>query len=307
MSDNIKYQDFICPICKMIMHNVVSVCCGHNFCFYCIYNYIITREQDCPVCKKCTIRDDSIAINITLNNILLATVPEEIRNENDRETEIEELRIIYNNKQREYNYIKSRRWSVVQWIIRQMTFLPFIKFNELEYLVDYINNILEIADNDILSPNIEPIIINTHDRRHPRIQKIYLCELQYYFARIYFDANYTSSCSIAYFSGDIFYKRIEGRCIEDISECLAISPDIINTILLLRSGYNSRTMRCIETDQNIFPFRNGELIPNNLQYYKQQVIDAEFDMDPPFMKLYWYDAQSHYRDVFYKYIMILKR
>eukprot|EP00301_Raphidiophrys_heterophryoidea_P022858 c6909_g1_i2.p1 GENE.c6909_g1_i2~~c6909_g1_i2.p1 ORF type:complete len:170 (-),score=27.18 c6909_g1_i2:44-553(-) len=62
--DDNKKKDvhFECNICLDIAKNPVVTMCGHLFCWSCIYRWLETPSNECPVCKSGISRDQCIPI-----------------------------------------------------------------------------------------------------------------------------------------------------------------------------------------------------------------------------------------------------
>ncbi len=61
-------DDIICPICLKYMVNTVSTKCGHNFCEFCLNEYLLLFKN-CPKCKS-SLRNKKYGFCTVLDSII---------------------------------------------------------------------------------------------------------------------------------------------------------------------------------------------------------------------------------------------
>ncbi|XP_067220107.1 E3 ubiquitin-protein ligase TRIM35-like [Chanodichthys erythropterus] len=67
---SLSEDDFSCPVCHDIFKDPVFLLCSHSFCKECLQQFWRTKKtQECPVCRKRSLRDDPPPLNLALKNL----------------------------------------------------------------------------------------------------------------------------------------------------------------------------------------------------------------------------------------------
>ncbi|XP_048049988.1 nuclear factor 7, brain-like [Megalobrama amblycephala] len=67
---SLSEDDFSCPVCRDIFKDPVVLLCSHSFCKECLQQFWRTKgTQECPVCRKRSLRDEPPPCNLVLKNL----------------------------------------------------------------------------------------------------------------------------------------------------------------------------------------------------------------------------------------------
>ncbi|XP_048050297.1 nuclear factor 7, ovary-like [Megalobrama amblycephala] len=67
---SLSEDDFSCPVCYEIFKDPVILSCSHSFCKECLQQFWRNKEtQECPVCRKRSLRDEPPPCNLVLKNL----------------------------------------------------------------------------------------------------------------------------------------------------------------------------------------------------------------------------------------------
>ncbi|XP_051742776.1 nuclear factor 7, ovary-like [Ctenopharyngodon idella] len=93
---SLSEDDFSCPVCHEIFKDPVLLSCSHSFCKECLQEFWRTKEtQECPVCRKRSLRDEPPPLNLALKNLCESFLKE--RNER-RSSGSEEICSLHSEK-----------------------------------------------------------------------------------------------------------------------------------------------------------------------------------------------------------------
>lgn len=88
---NILFSDALCPICRSILIEPVTLPCSHGFCYSCFNCTMENNSLTCPLCRirigswLRTARKENKVINDTLWQILQHKFPNEIQKKKNGE------------------------------------------------------------------------------------------------------------------------------------------------------------------------------------------------------------------------------
>ncbi|XP_067226673.1 nuclear factor 7, ovary-like [Chanodichthys erythropterus] len=93
---SLSEDDFSCPVCHDIFKDPVILLCSHSFCKECLQQFWRTKKtQECPVCRKRSLRDEPPPCNLVLKNLCESLLKE--RNES-RSSGSEEICSLHSEK-----------------------------------------------------------------------------------------------------------------------------------------------------------------------------------------------------------------
>ncbi|KAF5275668.1 hypothetical protein FQA39_LY06780 [Lamprigera yunnana] len=84
--NNLSLKDVLCPICRSILIEPVSLPCNHGFCLSCFENTVANTNLVCPLCRirisswLRISRKDNKLINVEYWNVIQKNFPEQVKN-----------------------------------------------------------------------------------------------------------------------------------------------------------------------------------------------------------------------------------
>lgn len=87
--DNLKLNDVLCPICRSILIEPVSLPCNHGFCSSCFENTVANTNLVCPLCRVRigswlrTSKKDNKLVNVVLWKVIQKQFPKQVKNKLD--------------------------------------------------------------------------------------------------------------------------------------------------------------------------------------------------------------------------------
>ncbi|KAB0797823.1 hypothetical protein PPYR_08816 [Photinus pyralis] len=87
--DNLKLNDVLCPICRSILIEPVTLPCNHGFCSSCFESTVANTNLVCPLCRVRigswlrTSKKDNKLVNVVLWNVIQKQFPKQVKNKLD--------------------------------------------------------------------------------------------------------------------------------------------------------------------------------------------------------------------------------